>query len=522
MRGSVWKRCPCGTTGLPARGAKPAVPACKKKHGSWYWRADAKRGAVERKQPGKGGYVTREAATEALNEHLKSVQDGTWTDDKNMTVETYLNDVWLPGRKERVEAGTLGLKTYVNDESSCRTFIIPAIGQHRLRELRHKHVEDMIRNGRTPEPPMVPADRDRPRVKCTAPAEETKTGEPCKKWANIGYDRCYRHGGGKAGPRRGQIGRIVEVRKAGTLAGHRRILRNALNAAKRRDLISANPAEGLIESMPKDGKPDTKVWEPEQVAIFLLDLELGVLNAEPNSPEWLEAVQDDAMYEVATLAGLRRGELAGLPWDGRQFTGGEGLPGVDLAGPGSNRGINIGPQCNSLAGLHDCYACKGAHRGYRLKPGPKTNAGWRWAPLVEGTTQKLLVHRAAQAEDREKWQDAYVDHGLVFCRPDGLPLDPKTITDRFQERAERLGLPVIRLHDTRHGATSLLLAAGVPIETVMLIIGHANVSTVREIYNHIQKTPASEGMAAAVALVRGDRRAQSVHRSGPAEEQIKA
>jgi integrase len=94
-----------------------------------------------------------------------------------------------------------------------------------------------------------------------------------------------------------------------------------------------------------------------------------------------------------------------------------------------------------------------------------------------------------------------------------LPLRPQTITDRFQKRAERLGLPVIRLRDTRHGATSLLLAAGMPIETVALIIGHANVSTVREIYAHIQKTPASKGMAAAVSLVRGDRRAQSVHRS---------
>lgn len=492
MRGSVWKRCPCGTTGVPGK------PACRKPHGSWYWRADAKRGAAQRKQPGKGGYPTKEDAQKALNAHLKSVQDGTWSDDKGMTVETYLLDVWLPGRQKRVQAGTLKPKTYVNDESSVRTFIIPAIGRRRLKELRHQHIEDMIEDGRTPTAPTVPADRDRTRVKCTAPAEETKTGEACRKWACIGFDRCDMHGGGKGAPRRGRIGRVVEVRKASTLAGHRRVLRNALNAAIRRDLISANPAEGLIENMPKDGRPDTKVWEPEQLAAFLLDLELDVMNAEPNSPEWCTALQEDALYDVATLAGLRRGELGGLPW-------------AELDLEGANQGVNVGPQLNQLAGMHDCYVCGGQHRGCRLQPGPKTRAGWRWAPLVPGTALKLRAHRAAQAEARKAWGSDYVDHGLAFCRENGQPLSPEDITERFQARAERLGLPVIRLHDTRHGATSLLLAAGVPIETVALIIGHANISTVREIYAHVMKSPASEGMAAAVALVRGDRRAQIVH-----------
>ena len=521
MRGSVYKRCVCGVTGVPARGQKKAIPACKKAHGSWYWRADAKKGAAERKQPSQGGYPTREAAQAGLTEHLKKVSDGTWTDDQNMTVKQWLTK-WLTYRLAAVGDGTIDLNTYTKDEGSCRTFWIPAIGDRRLRDLRHQHIDDTIRDGRTPTTTIPVADKDRPRVQCTAPAEETKTGHACRKSACIGSDRCYRHGGKTGAPRRGRVGRVVEVRKAGTLAWHRRVIRNALNAAKRRDLIAANPAEGLIESMPKDGRPDTKVWEPEQLAVFLLDLELDVMNAKPESPEWFDAVQDQAMFDVLTLAGPRRGEIGGLSWDGRQFPGSVGLVGVDLDGAGGNPGVNLGPQCNSLAGLHDCYRCGGQHRGYRMKPGPKTAAGWRWAPLTDGTVKKLLVHRAAQAKVKAAWGEAYVDHGLAFCRPDGLPLHPTSITLRFQERAERLGLPVIRLHDTRHGATSLLLAAGMPIESVALIIGHSNVSTIREIYAHVQKTPASAGMAAAVALVRGDSRAQSVHNTGAPQTQIKA
>src|SRR5690242_7077115 len=100
MRGSVWKRCPCGTTGTPGK------PACRKPHGSWYWRADAERGALQRKQPGKGGYDTREAAQADLNDHLKKVRDGTWTDDENMTVQAWLT-TWLENCWARVQAGTM-------------------------------------------------------------------------------------------------------------------------------------------------------------------------------------------------------------------------------------------------------------------------------------------------------------------------------------------------------------------------------------------------------------------------------
>jgi integrase len=35
-------------------------------------------------------------------------------------------------------------------------------------------------------------------------------------------------------------------------------------------------------------------------------------------------------------------------------------------------------------------------------------------------------------------------------------------------------LPIVRLHDTRHGACSLMLAGGVPIEIVLMILGHSS------------------------------------------------
>jgi integrase len=63
----------------------------------------------------------------------------------------------------------------------------------------------------------------------------------------------------------------------------------------------------------------------------------------------------------------------------------------------------------------------------------------------------------------------------------------------------------------RHGAGSLLLAAGVPIEIVAMILGHASPNITRSVYAHVLRGPARQGMEAPAALVRGDARAQLVH-----------
>jgi hypothetical protein len=53
------------------------------------------------------------------------------------------------------------------------------------------------------------------------------------------------------------------------------------------------------------------------------------------------------------------------------------------------------------------------------------------------------------------------EHDLVFCRPDGTSLRPDRVTAEFERHVRACDLPVIRLHDTRHGACSLMLAGDV-------------------------------------------------------------
>jgi hypothetical protein len=50
---------------------------------------------------------------------------------------------------------------------------------------------------------------------------------------------------------------------------------------------------------------------------------------------------------------------------------------------------------------------------------------------------------------------AAVVHGYVFTRKDGEPINPSFATTRFRILTDRAGLPPVRFHDPRHGATSL-------------------------------------------------------------------
>ena len=86
------------------------------------------------------------------------------------------------------------------------------------------------------------------------------------------------------------------------------------------------------------------------------------------------------------------------------------------------------------------------------------------------------------------------EKGLVFAREDGLPLYPTVVTHRFGQIVARtssvgpegpIPLRVIKLHDLRHRAASLGIAAGVPIEVVSKRLGHSSISVTADIYGHL-------------------------------------
>ncbi len=123
------------------------------------------------------------------------------------------------------------------------------------------------------------------------------------------------------------------------------------------------------------------------------------------------------------------------------------------------------------------------------------------APLVKQTVTALVAHRQRQEVDRSRAGELYVDHDLLFAKDNGNPIRPDRVSKDFKDLAAAAGLPPVKLHEQRHGACSLLLAAGVPVETVAMILGHASPAVTRAVYAHVLRGPARVGMEAAVALV---------------------
>jgi integrase len=136
-------------------------------------------------------------------------------------------------------------------------------------------------------------------------------------------------------------------------------------------------------------------------------------------------------------------------------------------------------------------------------------------PLSGAAQEALARHRAAQAEDRELFRTDYSDHDLVFCLPDGTPFRPGSITNAIEAHVKDCGLPLVRLHDTRHGACSLLLAGGVPIEVVQKILGHSSPEITRKVYAHLLRKVAAGQVETAAELLTKHRRSSNAAVSNP-------
>lgn len=136
MKGSVFKRCPCGVTG----GGGKRKPACKKDHGTWYYVAELEPGPDgKRQQEKRGGFPDRDSAEDALSAVLKGVADGTHAHDGGITVGKFLDD-WLVSK---IKAG-LRLTTARSYRQHIEDYIKPAIGDVRMRDLRPGHVAAML------------------------------------------------------------------------------------------------------------------------------------------------------------------------------------------------------------------------------------------------------------------------------------------------------------------------------------------------------------------------------------------
>ncbi|WP_301175637.1 tyrosine-type recombinase/integrase [Actinomadura geliboluensis] len=249
------------------------------------------------------------------------------------------------------------------------------------------------------------------------------------------------------------------IRQA-TLNRVRATLRSALNTALRGGLITENPAALLV--MPAARRPRAVVWTAARVEHWERTGErpaVAVWTAEQTAA-FLHAIRDHrlyAAYHLIALRGLRRGEAAGLRWVD-----------VDL----EHGTATICQQLQRRNGV--LTACP-----------PKTAHSTRVIALDRTTIAALQAHRYRQQAEAAAYGDRYRDTGYVFTNLNGDPVSPGRLTHVFQGLLAEHRLPPVRLHDLRHGAATLALAAGVELKVVQDMLGHSSIVLTADTYTSV-------------------------------------
>ncbi len=109
--------------------------------------------------------------------------------------------------------------------------------------------------------------------------------------------------------------------------------------------------------------------------------------------------------------------------------------------------------------------------------------GANWAEIR--LVAELRSHWARQATERLAGGLAWEETGYVFVDQLGHPYRPETLSRRFTALLTKAELRLIRLHDTRHTAASLMLAAGESPKVVAEILGHSSPTITMNVYQHL-------------------------------------
>ncbi|MCU1370247.1 MAG: Site-specific recombinase XerD [Ilumatobacteraceae bacterium] len=235
-------------------------------------------------------------------------------------------------------------------------------------------------------------------------------------------------------------------RAPATVVKAAQILGKTLDAAVDASMIRSNPTRRV--KLPRIERHEMRFLDPEQVArlAFAIDERYA------------------AMVLVGAYCGLRLGELSALRRER-----------IDLL----HRRVEVAETVTEVNGHH--------HVGP-----PKTRAGHRTVPIPRPVSEVLATHL-----DRSSGP-------LVFSAPNGGFIRPSLFRRRFWVPATAgADLAGVRVHDLRHTAVALWIAAGASPNAIAARAGHTSVVTVLDRYGHLlpgddRADDALDAMASAV------------------------
>ncbi|WP_238010336.1 site-specific integrase [Dactylosporangium sp. AC04546] len=480
MKGTTLKRCGCRdiTSGRRLGQSCPQLRrpggGWSRNHGQWHWQIELPTRADGTRRPLRHGTYPFQADAEAVLERIRAALAVPDPTDQHATTKTGdlietavktgapiptpdqirralhldITPTELPTIAEYLTdwlASRKNIKqgTARNYEGHIRMYLIPYLGHLRIDRLRPGHIDAMY----------DAIDERNATITALRASHEQVKGQ-----------------------------RIV-----GPATQHRihATLRKALNDAIRRHrLIDTNPA--LMVELPPARAPKPTVWTDQRVKTWRdtgkTPSPVMIWNPEQTGL-FLDHTHDAddrlyALYHLVIFTGLRRGEACGLHWDD-----------VDL----DARTLTVRWQIVQ-------------HGWATAIDTPKTADSEAAVALDAETIAVLHTHRTRQNRERLAAGPTWNKTGLVFTTPLGGQLHPADVTDHFHHLATQAGLPPIRLHDLRHGAATMGLAAGVQMKVISNRLRHSSPHFTAKFYGDVLPELSHAAAEATAAVVPRNRR----------------
>ncbi|MHC2241231.1 tyrosine-type recombinase/integrase [Bradyrhizobium elkanii] len=236
-----------------------------------------------------------------------------------------------------------------------------------------------------------------------------------------------------------------------------RVLYSALNQAERWKLIVRNPA-ALLE---KRDRPKI-----ERKAVRTIDA--------PATAAMFDAARERRLFVplvLASLCGLRRGEITALRWKSIDLDNGQ------LAVVASTEQTDAGA-------IREKEAKSGKARTVAL-------------PLM--AVEELQRWRVVQAQELLRLGVRADDDWHVVTQVDGSPLQPRSLTHVVSAFLKEWR---VTLHGLRHSHASHMLASNIHPKVVQERLGHSSIAITMDIYSHLMPNMQGEAAAAVDGVMR--------------------
>ncbi len=436
----VGKRCNCrDDDGRQLGQACPQLSA--RAHGAWWVRYEAPpRPGGKRRRPWAGPYAKKSDADAAATTLEAGAGAGRPIADRTIKVGAYLRQ-WLAGKASLAASTRHGYAEHIN------LYLAPGLGHIPLGDLREHHLSELY---------AAMAQINRPR---TGPPSEM-----LRRLLDVRAAATWREGFHRTTPL--SPARIRRVHST---------LSSALSTAARQQLLGHDPSKHIelpsarrrrplvwtaerVEQWRRDGQRPgpVMVWTPAQAGAML---------------DWLEEREDwlYPLWHLVITRGLRRGEVGRIEWTD-----------TDL-------------DAKTVSVLEDEDA--------EAEAGIKSDSSRRVVLLDAENVKLLRAWRQAQRERRMASGKRWTDSGKVFTTELGEALDLDYLSERWARLVGWSGLPPVRLHDLRHCAATLMLAAGVDMKVVSATLGHRQYWFTADTYATVVPDLAAEAAEAAVAII---------------------